>query len=375
MLACIAALVAATLSLQSGGSPAAESAEHLVEELRGPARDAALQSLVGLGRAAVPALVEALKRDDPAVVSGAIAALGRMGKTSEPAAPALAEFLRKDPSLAWPAARALCSIGPNAKAAIPAVNAIVADASQPVSRRAMAAIVPGFVGPEARACVPTFVDVLKTSPCTELHVVVLASLGGMGSAPAAALVKGCKETSMLRLYSGIGIGLIGPEATGGINALSNAFDVPDWAMQGVAIWSLGRLGSAAQGTLAQARKEQSKLEKKFSRGGVVDPLMMENTSEVLHLFKSLGVNVEAPDFEASLPPRLVDLDGNGVPCLGEVVEQLAGHLAACCGAAKDAIQALSDDDFAALEKKLRPTVGLAKGVEALAGTWAPPKKH
>ncbi len=87
------------------------------------ARARARESLATRGEAAVPALVEALRNSDAVVALSAADALGRIGAT---AVPALTQALQ-GPDVrgrAW-AAFALGRIGPPAKAAIPALEALL----------------------------------------------------------------------------------------------------------------------------------------------------------------------------------------------------------------------------------------------------------
>jgi HEAT repeat protein len=80
----------------------------------------ALDALAGLGAAAVPNLIEAMKHEKARSTVAYI--LGRIGPQAEPAVPALAGLLGDaDPETRREAAIALAKIGPTAKQAVPAL--------------------------------------------------------------------------------------------------------------------------------------------------------------------------------------------------------------------------------------------------------------
>src|ERR1700730_16453617 len=84
------------------------------------ARDWASTALGKIGKAAVPALLEALK--DGQARGQAPRALGEIGAPAAAATPALTEFLKgEDLALQLVAAEALGKIGPSAQAAVPAL--------------------------------------------------------------------------------------------------------------------------------------------------------------------------------------------------------------------------------------------------------------
>ena len=126
------------------------------------------------GEAAVPALVETLKREGGAGRSGAAAALARLGPAASGAVPALIEELRHtDPARRWRAARALGRIG---TAAAPAVDGLLVTLADPEpSVRLQSARALGRIGEDARAAIPGLVRALE-DPDPDVKQEALAAL-------------------------------------------------------------------------------------------------------------------------------------------------------------------------------------------------------
>jgi hypothetical protein len=125
-----------------------------------PAQQDAVQALSGMGQAAVPELIKALKDDDWQVRNQAAVALGAIGPEAKAAVPALVEVLQdEDKYFRSHAATALGKIGREATAAIPALRKALKDKDEDVRRDAAAAL--GCLGPEAKAAVSDLVELLK----------------------------------------------------------------------------------------------------------------------------------------------------------------------------------------------------------------------
>jgi HEAT repeat protein len=122
-------------------------------------------------KSAVPALAAVLKEDDKKeLVEAAITALGKMGESAVPplidalknkAAAPKKDKPKKGPAptdatalVRTKAAEALGTIGPKAKAAVPALS----DALRDPSVRTEAAIALGNIGPEAKSAIPALQD-------------------------------------------------------------------------------------------------------------------------------------------------------------------------------------------------------------------------
>ena len=124
----------------------------------------------------VPALIEALKREDYEYVDVAANCLGLLGPRAKDAVPALAKAVTRNfnegfYNTLYPqasAAKALRRIGPQAKPAIPAlIGALtyrhkVADEEPDYSAAVAAAQVLGSFGGEAKAAIPALVEAIRT---------------------------------------------------------------------------------------------------------------------------------------------------------------------------------------------------------------------
>lgn len=153
-----------------------------------------IESLVSLGKSAVPALIDALQNQDPAVRNGAAIALGKIGKDANEAVPALKKalddkdfqvrssamqalgvidrqavvpFLIEELSSkkAWErysATHALRTFGKEAVAAVPAlIKTINEDKDSWVRTSATTAL--GSIGKDAHTAIPTLINSLQDS--------------------------------------------------------------------------------------------------------------------------------------------------------------------------------------------------------------------
>ena len=112
----------------------------------------------------VQSLITALRSEDKDVRQRAAKALENIGPESKAAVPALIEAL-KDRDVRTRAAAALGKIGPEAKLAVPALIEILKNKDRNVvwdaivQRRAVYAL--GNIGPEAKLAVPALIEALK----------------------------------------------------------------------------------------------------------------------------------------------------------------------------------------------------------------------
>ncbi len=129
-------------------------------------RFAALQAIATLGPDAAVARDAVVKLlDDPAMVSDAADALGRMGPAARPAQKRLAELLKAEPiALRWTAVRAMSQIG--GEDAAPAVDFMIGQLTSPseVDGYNMMLYI-GLLGPVARPALPALENVrIKNRP-------------------------------------------------------------------------------------------------------------------------------------------------------------------------------------------------------------------
>jgi hypothetical protein len=105
-------------------------------------------------------LIEALKEADAELRQAAALALRPLGPDSRAALPALGRALKhKDARIRAGAAAALYRMAPQAAAAVPALVEALQDKDGRVLRRTAAAL--GRIGPDARAAVPALLEALK----------------------------------------------------------------------------------------------------------------------------------------------------------------------------------------------------------------------
>ena len=158
------------------GEIGAAAVPHLVEVLRreaqaslqnnldtsqtNPSQLYSVYALSAVGAAAVPALLELLQDENWWMRAAAAAILGDIGQPAPPAIAALTAALRDES--AWVrrnAAEALGIIGPDAAQAVPELLALLADEQSWVRHNAVSTL--ARIGPAAREAVPTLRQALK----------------------------------------------------------------------------------------------------------------------------------------------------------------------------------------------------------------------
>jgi HEAT repeat protein len=159
------------------GTGAAAAVAGLVQVLGGRSSEAAQHASAALsriGRAAVPALAEALadeERDTRQVAAARV--LGRIGAEAAAAVPTLTQALRSEHThVRQAAAEALAGIGPAAAPAVPALADKLSDWS-PAVRQATAEAL-GRVGPAADVAVPALIQLLSDREETARQAAVTA---------------------------------------------------------------------------------------------------------------------------------------------------------------------------------------------------------
>ncbi len=98
------------------------------------------------------ALEQMLRDPNPAVQAQGAFGLSRLGPEARSAVPALVDALKKDRLVRKNAALALGQIGPAARDAVPALRDALSDSEWAVRRQAALAL--GQIGPEARKAIP-----------------------------------------------------------------------------------------------------------------------------------------------------------------------------------------------------------------------------
>jgi RNA polymerase sigma factor (sigma-70 family) len=179
------------------------------------------EGLAGIGKPAVPYLIDALKEPSQRNRAAVFGAIGSLGPNAEAAVPVLIEFLggtNRDERI--PAAQALASLGPRARAAVPALIEVLK--GRDAGARQAAAYVLEQIGPDAKASVPTLIELLRGPDEAARHEAA-GALGGIGAEAKEAvpsLIALLKmEGTGDRWSAAVALGRIGPDAKPAIPAL------------------------------------------------------------------------------------------------------------------------------------------------------------
>ncbi|MFO0865562.1 MAG: HEAT repeat domain-containing protein [Gemmataceae bacterium] len=176
--------------------PPGSDLEKYITQLRNPqakTRSAAAQALGNLrsgAKAAVPALIEALRDSDPFVRNAAAFSLGSIHEEPEKAVPALVRLLEdSDPFVRSGAATGLMLFRRDAKPAFAALVKALDDEDSGVRSAALGCL--GSIGPDAQQPIERFVKLLQDSDkyVRAAAALAFADLGDQGSSAVPALIK------------------------------------------------------------------------------------------------------------------------------------------------------------------------------------------
>lgn len=209
---------------------------------------------IGPDVSAIAALRRALKDQDDGVRIRAAWALGAIGSD---AVPTLVTLLRgTDSELSRLAIQALGTMGPPAKASVPALIELLED--KVLGHSAAWAL--GKIGPSAEASVPALIGLLQKGPASSQIIYALAWIGPAAAPATPALVQSLQEGDhLLRLSSARALGEIGPGAKASIPALVHALDDEEDSVRVNAAYALVKMGESNKGipllirTLTSAR--------------------------------------------------------------------------------------------------------------------------
>jgi HEAT repeat protein len=157
----------------------------------------------------------------------AAVAIGDLGPGARAAVPALIEALRDpNPTVRFQAAIAVGCIGPEARAAVTALIATLKDGVFFV--RGWTAFALGEIGPEAAPAVPVLVEGLKNAQEREfVRRQIASALGRIGPNAVSALVEALTTGSELaRLGAVLALHQIGPSAQAAVPALTRLLSDP-----------------------------------------------------------------------------------------------------------------------------------------------------
>jgi HEAT repeat protein len=181
--------LAAIVALGEIGTEAAEAADDLGARLKEEDPDACVkicEALANFGSAGVPALMDALKDDNREVRRAAVIALSEMGPDAKAAGPVLAAIFRHIDSKSPynEAKQALMSIG---EPAVPALIDALKDPSEDVRRWSLEAL--WTIGPAAKAAIPAVLERMEEEDLRACAIGVLDSMGAKEPAVVDALRK------------------------------------------------------------------------------------------------------------------------------------------------------------------------------------------
>jgi HEAT repeat protein len=218
-----------------------------------PEREAAIRCLAACGADGVPRLAAALAHDKPSVRSGVLEALGRLGRSAEPALDGVIRCADDaEPEVRQAAVLALGSLGvrkaeveaalrrrlDDAEANVRffaadslarlesadnlAVQGLVEGLNSPdASRRVAAALTLVRLGPSGKAAVPTLQRLLESDPEAQVRAAAARALGRIEHAAAvSSLVAALRDPELeVRNAACDALGDIGPEAREALPAL------------------------------------------------------------------------------------------------------------------------------------------------------------
>jgi HEAT repeat protein len=265
----LAGLLALLAAGRAGAAPPKEELAALARQLRGTdtaAREKAAAALEKLGqdaKEAIPDLIAALKADDVTVPPLVVRVLAGMGSA---AVGDLTEAL-SDKQTRLHALRALKRIGPDAKAAVPALIDVVKTdkaPSSPTCTEACEAL--GRIGPAAKEAVPVLIEAAKLKAAgSSVRLQATIALGRIGPAAKEAvpvLIEAAKEPAFrgpLRWHAAAALGQIGKDAQEAIPALVELVkDAKAGPARVLAVEALGQIGADPRGEAVDTLKEAAK---------------------------------------------------------------------------------------------------------------------
>jgi HEAT repeat protein len=182
-------------------------------------------------------------------------ALGRLGA---PAVPALSEVLKENDSRVQAlAASALRRIGPEAKAAVPNLIAVLKEEKTSAATRIQAIDALGRIGPEAKDAVPALIHAVQTkdkdplSPLRLHATIALGQIGPVAKEAVPALMEALKEKGrggLLRIHAAEALGAIGPDAKAAIPAVKEMLADRDLPGRDVVTRALEKIQGTKSGT-------------------------------------------------------------------------------------------------------------------------------
>ncbi len=214
---------------------------------------AALQMAPGAAKDAIPELIATLKDSDPSVSEMAAMDLGRIGAPARSALPALSAAL-SDPRVGYEAAVAMARIDPTDKAPVPTlIDALERGGLSVQQMDAVRAL--AMMGSNARAAVPALEHLLAPDPYTRPRAEYVKALGSIEGVDALPVLTQAMTEGMdagVSLAAMKAIAAMGPGATVAIPGLVRALSNPNQEVREAAADTLAAFGDRAKPALLTA---------------------------------------------------------------------------------------------------------------------------
>jgi HEAT repeat protein len=278
------------------------------------------------GKAAVPALIQALDDESPDVRKEVAAALGKIGPDANEAIPALILRLEDtETSVCARAVEALARIGPETEDVVPALVRALSDPSSTVRSEALRAL--GSIGPTAEQAIPSIINLLNTD--RSVHHVLTDTLAAIGPMVIPEVTDALRnEDHNVRCMAAEALGKMGPLASPAVNELKAALHDKNTGVQAEAAWALGEIGPDAKGAVLDLTEMVGHDKKRLANAalgalGKIGPDAKEAVPAVIAALKaeysdtrrsaarSLGnIGPVSPDVVPALAIALQDKDSN-----------------------------------------------------------------
>jgi HEAT repeat protein len=235
----------------------------LIDALKDDDRDFRLwiaRALWRIGAVAVPALTKALSDEDVRVRGRAALVLVKIAPETKAAVPALTDALSdEDERIRENAAEALGKIGTDAKAAVPALTDALSDEDEWIRSSAAVALV--NIGADVKAAIPVLIEALKSDD-RKVRSQAAWALGQIGTAAVPALTDALSdEDARVRGPAALALVQIAPETKAAVPALADALNDEDERIRENAVEALGDIGPDAKPAvpaLIEALKDENK---------------------------------------------------------------------------------------------------------------------
>ena len=211
-------------------------------------RNGALEALIKVGPAAVPALMRGLRHGQARVRRGSALVLGKIRSAARPATAALLAALGdENPMVRGAAAEALCEIDPDSLAGVATLIELLERPEQTI--RARAAVSLGRLGPRAGAAAGALAVALgDTDRVAAAAAFALGKIQATSAVPRLIEALGHKDR-LVRRGAAESLGRLGRAATGAVDALIGLLEDEDWHVPHLAATALGRIGPEARAAI------------------------------------------------------------------------------------------------------------------------------